>query len=351
MVYGRPVGISHVEYPASEDRFPSIKDDKFIVQNQPQPSLVPSRNAFFVNVVRLYHLMDHILESLHSTAPVSKLQACTCCAVSQLSAILQLDALLLGWHENLPAHLKFSLEGLDDDSPTPFILQRQKNILKTRFLGMRILLHRQSVLFLLQSSPQRKWPRNTSRKWPPLFSDASRAVPHGGAHTNSSSEQHSPLVETQLARISAGVCAQMAQLQIESIDINRPLGVSGAWWWDFHCKDILLELESLFANCDLVIFNALCVLFGVLGGRSDDVTAVIPNLARNKDLIRRGFHNLDAMTHRGGHKVAQSKRFLRALLRTMTGQANDVRYVCFSRAQRLTLFFRLRRRTETATAP
>lgn len=247
MVYGRPVGISHTGRHANHSDLPSPVDDKFIALGQSQPDANPSKNAFFSWVVKLYHLMDDILESLHHTSPAGKVtpgiqknpglnKSCTYCAHSQLTTILQLDALLLGWYNDLPQQLKFSLDGLDDLTALPYIFQRQRSVLKTRFIGMRILLHRQSILFLLQSSQTRQWPRNTSRKWPPLFSDTSVAALNTGQNTGCPTREYSPFTETQLARISANICVQMAQLQIEAIDSSRPAGLSGAWWWDFHCQ-------------------------------------------------------------------------------------------------------------------
>jgi hypothetical protein len=107
MVYGRPVCIVPQRLPTLAEQFPSTVDDRFIAQNTLHPASIPSINAFFVSVVRLYHLMDNILDSLHSRSSgggflcrtnadqsIPDCQSfCTYCAMSQLPAVLQLDAL------------------------------------------------------------------------------------------------------------------------------------------------------------------------------------------------------------------------------------------------------------------
>lgn len=266
MVYGRPVGIPHMGNPVDDIALPSLVDDRYIAAGESQPIDIPSTNAFFVSVVKLYRVMDEILESLRNISPMSKmssntptsekvsgcLESCSCCVLSQLTAILRLDTLLLKWHNELPQHLKFSLDGVEEPTLLSVVFQRQKVILKTRFLGMRILLNRQSILFLLQAPGERKWPRNTSRKWPPLFSDI--GGPASGTSQNACTFKcgHSTFVEAQLARISANICVQMAQLQIEEIDSSRQTARSGAWWWDFHCewhKIVILEYAHVL-TCD-----------------------------------------------------------------------------------------------------
>lgn len=79
--------------------------------------------------------------------------------------------------------------------------------------------------------------------------------------------------------------------------------------------------------CGLIVtFNSLCVLFAALGVPKADLSAICPDLANLKSTIRRGFRNVREMAIRGGPKVAQSERFLRALLKTMTNRGNEVRH-------------------------
>ncbi|KAF7547300.1 hypothetical protein G7046_g9044 [Stylonectria norvegica] len=147
----------------------------------------------------------------------------------------------------------------------------------------------------------RAWPRNTSQKWPPLFSGISGEKSSVNQCNVNLENKESSFIEGQLARLSATICVQMAQLQIGTVDAGRKLRVSGAWWWDLHFT-----------------FNSLCVLFAALGVPKADMNAICPDLAETKSTIRRGFRNTHEMVMRGGPKVAQSEKFLMVLLKTMT---------------------------------
>lgn len=251
MVYGRPVSIPHMRHTANSSDFPSQADDSFTALGQAQPDDQPAINAFFYSVTKLYHLMDEILENLQDTLQVGRTsgtrtpypqsmsphrQSSEPSALSQLTAIFRLDTLLCQWHNELPPHLKFSLDGLDNLKALSPLFQRQKGILKMRFLGMRILLHRQSMLYLLQTEGIRTWPRNASRKWPPLFSDIHGGKYDSNHHNATIGHKEGSFVEGQLARLSASICVQMAQLQIGTVDAGRRGRLSGAWWWDLHCQ-------------------------------------------------------------------------------------------------------------------
>lgn len=253
MIYGRPIGIPHIRTVATAGSLPQAVDDQYITAGQAQPEGVPSVNAFFASSVSLYRVMDEIFERLqeglvavrpdptcqfHSDKRLDNYPGptgCSCNAVPQLTTLLQLDGLLLKWHDNLPTYLKFPMDGVDQPNDDSSELQRQRAILKIRFLGLRILLHRQTILFLLQPQASRNWPRNASKRWPPLFSDdvggstALRCEASGRPNPYSS-------LETQLAHLSVRMCVDSAQLQIEMIDHYRAFNVIVAWWWDFNCE-------------------------------------------------------------------------------------------------------------------
>lgn len=161
--------------------------------------------------------------------------------MSLFTTILQLDGHLLSWHEYLPPHLQFSLDSLEDvaDENFPWI-QRQRHHLRSRFLGMRMLLHRQTVLFLLQPSERRNWPQNGIQEWPPLFSDCYSDTLVGG-HTPIRRQGVPSSVETTLTHLSASICVASAVLQIEAVEKYLGSRMIGEWW-DFNCK---LHLVSL----------------------------------------------------------------------------------------------------------
>lgn len=248
MIYSRPIGIPYGHLSTSPDSFPRPIDDAYLGRRQAQPSGHLSVNAFFVCSARLYYLMDEILERLHKVKGVidadvkgypSKsegrpLLVDGSSALSYLTVLIQLDGMLLAWHDLLPKDLKFSLEDVNINRQHPLLLQRQTIMLRNRFLGMRILLHRQTVLFLIQ--PEKNiWPQNGAHMWPPLYSDTTTDMFIGDSvkirHLSKPS-----LSETAIAHLSAKTCVASALLQVESIDLYAPLNLTEAWWWDFNCS-------------------------------------------------------------------------------------------------------------------
>jgi hypothetical protein len=84
------------------------------------------------------------------------------------------------------------------------------------------------------------------------------------------------------------------------------------------------QLQKTLADFQLVVFNSLCVLFGAIAVQKNDLDAVVPDLARNKAIIRKGFQIIHELTLRGGPKVVQSEKFLKVLLKTMTSHERNV---------------------------
>jgi hypothetical protein len=215
-----------------------------------QPRNVPSINAFLGCNVDLYAIMDGILEKLSQASNVQIRQDMNTNSSSTgsqrttstennalqfLTIVVQLDKLLLNWHAKLPTYLKFLPDkAVWDENLSPQI-QRQKNILRARFLGMRILLHRQTVLVLLQNSDKRIWHHGTTTSWLALFSNVTSA-PEAGDTSPIEAGTQQPSLETVIARHSASICVSSAIFQIESIDTVRPMRSTGAWWWNFHCE-------------------------------------------------------------------------------------------------------------------
>lgn len=74
----------------------------------------------------------------------------------------------------------------------------------------------------------------------------------------------------------------------------------------------------------LVIFNSLCVLFGAMGLRKDDLSSVLPDVAKAKSVVHQGFGNIHNMASRGGGKVAQSERFLKRLMKATLRRGQKV---------------------------
>jgi hypothetical protein len=241
MIYGRQPTILHRK-PLAQI-LPQAVDDVYIHDGREQPDGIPSMNAFLRSTVQLYLTMDDITEilqtsgatGLHGPSETSHdvyVSAARPSLLEILTAILKSDELLLSWYNSLPDFLRFRLDYAEQyDSSLPRWIQRHKTILKNRFLGLRILLHRQTILFLLQPLRSTEHVDHASYHWPPLFSDFF----HQKVAWDTSVRPQSD-VERPLAYLSAQICVQSAQQQIDTTGISRPINLTGAWWWDFHCK-------------------------------------------------------------------------------------------------------------------
>ncbi|KAL8833378.1 MAG: hypothetical protein Q9176_008006 [Flavoplaca citrina] len=312
MLYGRPMGIPYGQFSDYQDLLPRQIDDPFIALNQPQPDNMPSINSFFRHHVRLYHVMDNVLFKLRNAkktayfdlqkassdvqiqTPVSSVNS----LMSLFNTVLQMDGYLLSWREYLPPHLQFSLDDLEDISGAthPWV-QRQKHHLQSRFLGMRMLLHRQTVLFLLQPSERRNWPQNGIQEWPPLFSDCYSDSLVGG-HTPIRQQGIPSSVETALTHLSASICVASATRQIEAVRKYLGSTMIGEWW-DFNS-----------------IFNSLCILSGAMALHQEDINVVIPDVTRTGAAVRCGFamiRHIGTNTGLAGTKLRQSERLLTKL--------------------------------------
>jgi hypothetical protein len=240
MIYGRPTGIHNSNVARQQYKFPKAIDDQYISCGQHQPDDVPSLYAFFHCVAKLYCVVDEILEFLHGVNragghdPECNLDRTDCrmddCryfkAPSIPIAILQLDNNLLSWHDSLPDFLQFSIDSTISEDGQSMVIQRQRNILRYRFLGIRILLHRQTILYLLQPPERRQW-----------FQDSHQLSlsPAGPQKRPGEQRPRSPF-ELSFEKTSARICVSSAELLIEGISVGRPLNLAGAWWWDFYCK-------------------------------------------------------------------------------------------------------------------
>ncbi|KAL8702744.1 MAG: hypothetical protein Q9201_004083 [Fulgogasparrea decipioides] len=345
-LYGRPVGIPYGQFSDYQDLLPQQVDDSHIALGQSQPTDAPSINSFFRHSVRLYHVMDHVLLRLRNAkktayfdlvkasadvqiqTPVSNVNAMS----SLLVTILQLDGYLLSWHEYLPPHLRFSLDGPDDTPPTnvPWI-QRQKHCLRSRFFGMRMLLHRQTILFLLQPSERRNWPQNGIQEWPPLFSDCYSDTLVGGSTPIRRQGIPSP-VETTLTHLSARICVESAVSQIEAMERLLNSERIGDWW-DFNCKLAFSPwVESTITQSYIYLvamFNAICVLSGAMALHRQDLTVVLPESSKTYDVIQRGFAMIQRTSTNPGlasNKLRQSEQLLEKLVQEIVERKEKVRF-------------------------
>jgi hypothetical protein len=321
-----PVRIPRVHSATKMKDLPAVADGEF-APNWQYPNKEP-KNATFVHTASLYRVMDDVLERLQEATDKNPNDLPrNGAAISQLAALAQLDSILLNWFDALPTEMKFALDGVEKEHSESSALSCQRQALKIRFLGMRLLLHRQTILFLHQPVETRTWSEESTSNRPPLFSDQAGDLA-GFRHVEKPRCAESPFL-LQLAHVSARICVDSAKAQIEALEKYRGIRISGAWWWDFHCRGDHQGQESFCKACTTadfftVFFNAVCVLIGASGLREDDRTAVLPDQARVDALIRQGVHSIGELATQGGSKLLQSQRFLQGLIVSCFGRSRDL---------------------------
>lgn len=201
-----------------------------------------SLDAFFLHTTRLYCVVDEISHSISSSCVVgsSNLNGSRFAETDTpgsrmllyLITINQLDQKLVRWSDKLPDHLKFHLKKNDEEDSVLAPIKRKRDVLHARFLWLRTLLHRQSLLYLLQRSESRPLPIvPPPHQWRPLFSEIS-IESEMSAHCKTNATP-SPL-ETAAAQLNAGLFVSSAKQLIELLALTD--NHAGGWWFNFHCR-------------------------------------------------------------------------------------------------------------------
>lgn len=148
MKFGRPPSITLSN--ALEVGYPLEVDDQYIVVSTRvprQPCSKPSRTSLFVQTIKLSFVIDNILDKLYlrhdKNDRVSKQLTVVNDEHAILGNILLLDGQLQTWWDEMPPHLKIAPripDGID--------AQRQRNVIYLRYLQMRLLLQRPSLMLL-----------------------------------------------------------------------------------------------------------------------------------------------------------------------------------------------------------
>ncbi|KAL7944735.1 N-terminal binuclear Zn cluster-containing/DNA binding domain-containing protein [Trichoderma barbatum] len=154
---GRPPTIHDI--PAIRVGLPLAVDDEFLneASNYTQPSNVPSKIEYFNHIVTQCRLLAKVLDTLYDNTPSSSGSAGGSSTSSSagretrvrikidlpdlLAMSIQLDGELVMWQSMLPPHLR-----ADSDVPD-WHFERQRSVLLMRFLHIRLLIHRQTLLY------------------------------------------------------------------------------------------------------------------------------------------------------------------------------------------------------------
>ncbi|UKZ46669.1 hypothetical protein TrVGV298_000875 [Trichoderma virens] len=154
---GRPPTIHDI--PAIRVGLPLAVDDEYLneASNYTQPNHVPSKIEYFNHIVTQCRLLAKVLDTLYDNTPSSSGSAGGSSTSSSagrdtrvrikidlpdlLAMSIQLDGELVVWQSMLPPHLR-----TDSDVPE-WHFERQRSVLLMRFLHIRLLIHRQTLLY------------------------------------------------------------------------------------------------------------------------------------------------------------------------------------------------------------
>lgn len=243
MIFNRPTGSSH-DLPVSMQYFRLVINNFDVEKGQEQLNQMPTLDAFILHTAKLYYIVDEISDRLSKACLANTFSSDLGLGIRKsrrteipgsrmltyLTTVNQFDRTLLRWRDSLPDSLKFHLDETHREGEIAGPIQRQRNVLHARFLGLRMLLHRQSLLYLLQGSESRPLPSVPPNEWRPLFSEISVESDSAAYGKNS---DPSPL-ETTAALINAGLFVSSAR-QLLQLLARTSSHVEG-WWFDFHCK-------------------------------------------------------------------------------------------------------------------
>lgn len=194
----------------------------------------PATITFFRQSIQLYISMEEVTREFFERTTRTTAGGMATHQVSTLavlSTLLELDEKLLLWHSDLPDYLRFHLYQTETAPHYPLWLQRQRAILQHRFLILRIIFHRQSLMYLLHPEKEQDWLQSLSPRWPSSF-----GPPTLGADSPAPLLRRLPgQSERHLAQESAKVCVSSALLLVESVQFHSAQRISGAWWWSLHC--------------------------------------------------------------------------------------------------------------------
>ncbi|PWY94666.1 hypothetical protein BO94DRAFT_621127 [Aspergillus sclerotioniger CBS 115572] len=261
MMLGRPP-MTH----ASAVPLPEAVNDEFLdtnaVHRQPEPELL-SKTEFYVRTLQLYKILRKILSEVYEPwedGNASDQPERTKSENSQAQALLELDEELSAFESNLPEALQW--RSTQEPAGLAEQFRRESSLLRGRFLHLRILLLRPTLVkFCRENRPQRP-PDDSSagaaikRK---IISDFSLSCSNSCVEAAIElSHLMNDISRTELASVwwyslfytfTAGVVLVLAQTcpAMKSIFPNQALGV--AWQSCSDCLDNMDSYSTTAKNC------------------------------------------------------------------------------------------------------
>ncbi|KUJ08915.1 uncharacterized protein LY89DRAFT_599295 [Mollisia scopiformis] len=168
MSFGCPTMVAQAK---SSTAIPAMIDDDFLLEYGigTQPSQLPSRMALFVYSLRLFDILDEILTTCYPIRPSTSSQPDDQHTPHLMNDILRLNGALDVLYEDIPSYLKPEDSARSVD-PHPEHVTLQKNVFRSRFLYVRILLFRPILLKEVQR--KRKGRSRLSERFKPTLQES-----------------------------------------------------------------------------------------------------------------------------------------------------------------------------------
>ncbi|KAG4433832.1 hypothetical protein IFR05_010680 [Cadophora sp. M221] len=195
-----------------------------------QPDEVFSENMFFVQTIKLYGIFSEVLTHVYKpwqdkTKDDQHLDGRL--KNNIIKTVMDLEHELLDFKSNLPPQLSCENTFNPDES---WLLTRQRNILFTRFLHLKVLLYR-PVFYQLYVQPRQNLSLSSQ-----------------GLDQSSSNKPVAVLMAERCAR----ACIESAQALIDFVDQSSGTKSGGAWWYSifyiFTSAMILILAETQWSS-------------------------------------------------------------------------------------------------------
>ncbi|KIW05964.1 uncharacterized protein PV09_03149 [Verruconis gallopava] len=204
---GRPALLRH----GSTVALPAAIDDEYLDKNVPQPPGQISTITFFVQAAKLYTTLGKIFSKVYGENETEKpdLQRC----LGSIDQLIELDAELSEFAEEVPDALSWTKESTEVRQRSTQLAQ-QSNILRARYLHLRILLYRPCFTHFCRSYTSKKV-KSSSKRNRQLGSEV---IP----------------LETSIAQCCAVNCLRSA---VDLVDLTEHYAATteyGAWWYSMY---------------------------------------------------------------------------------------------------------------------
>ncbi|KAJ5151079.1 uncharacterized protein N7482_010331 [Penicillium canariense] len=262
MTYGRPSMTSHISPAPLPAMYPESKsDDPCELSGQPCDHQL-GYMTFYVSTIELYKILESILSDIYNAwqshsnnhRPISLRNS----RHSSLDAIMELDDKLSSYEASVPSILNWTTRhpSYNSGGHQGSLFKRQRNVLRARFIHLRLLLYR-PMFTQLCSDERMGFARQSG-------SDANRSIPR----------QEKNVIYSSMSVNCAAACVATAMELISLVYDTYRTSITDAWWYNgfyastagfvlimsYSCRSILDQInahavDAAWQNCEEILTN------------------------------------------------------------------------------------------------